>query len=304
MPNWCFTTYCFHSDDIEELTLLRDKILEWTKREIIHTDFGPRWLGNIVAGAGLADRIAEDYDGDRIRCRGVLCNIEEGTIQRGSFYLETETAWEPMPLMWFEVIEALGLSSVGFSYQAEESGMGLYKVYDPYGDFIKAKDFVPVYKGEWEIIENKSLYIENVAENRRFAEMAKKVIGNGQQPRESVKSLTEEFGLERTAWLTALNIVAHPLDYRFYKADKEWACKVLAPHFGVEPDEVFMNNEEKNATFDKLINGGELYSIHNIHLAQFAEALMEYEEQLKSAAATGDNLSDDEPLELTENNRR
>lgn len=167
---------------------------------------------------------------------------------------------------------------------------------------VAKKDFVPVYKGDLEIIENRELYIANVAENRRFAEMANKVIGNGLKPRDSVKSLTEQFGIERTAWLTALNIVAHPLDDRFYKADKEWACKVLAPHFEVKPDEMFMNDEEKKPTFDKLINGGTLYSIHNTHLAQFAEALMPEYEKYLSAAATDDNLSDDEPLDLTEQN--
>ncbi|MDE5557322.1 MAG: toprim domain-containing protein, partial [Ruminococcus sp.] len=71
---------------------------------------------------------------------------------------------------------------------------------------------IPVYKGEWKTADNMELYKDIVVENKRFAEMAKSVIGNGKNPAESVKTLTEEFGFERTAWLTALNIAAHPLD--------------------------------------------------------------------------------------------
>ena len=133
---------------------------------------------------------------------------------------------------------------------------------------------IPVYKGEWKIADNKELYKDIVTENKRFAEMAKSFIGNGKNPAESVKTLTEEFGFERTAWLTALNIAAHPLDNRFYQTDKEWACKVLAPYFEIQPDELFRQDTEKSSTFDRLISGGTLYDIHNTHLAQFAETFI------------------------------
>lgn len=143
---------------------------------------------------------------------------------------------------------------------------------------------IPVYKGEWKTADNMELYKDIVVENKRFAEMAKSVIGNGKNPAESVKILTEEFGFERTAWLTALNIAAHPLDNRFYQTDKEWACKVLAPHFEIQPDELFRQDAEKRNKFDKLISGGTLYDIHNTHLAQFAETLIpEYEKYLEKA---------------------
>lgn len=145
---------------------------------------------------------------------------------------------------------------------------------------------IPVYKGEWKIADNKELYKDIVTENKRFAEMAKSVIGNGKNPTDGVKALTEKFGFERTAWLTALNIVAHPLDDRFYPMDKEWACKVLAPHFEIQPDELFRQDTEKSSTFDRLISGGTLYDIHNTHLAQFAETFIpEYEKYLEKAVA-------------------
>ncbi|MCM1474381.1 MAG: hypothetical protein NC040_10000, partial [Muribaculaceae bacterium] len=145
---------------------------------------------------------------------------------------------------------------------------------------------IPVYKGEWKIADNKELYKDIVTENKRFAEMAKSIIGNGKNPADSVKALTEKFGFERTAWLTALNIVAHPLDNRFYPADKEWACKVLSPHFEIKPDELFRQDTEKRSTFDRLISGGTLYDIHNTHLAQFAETFIpEYEKYLEKAVS-------------------
>lgn len=141
---------------------------------------------------------------------------------------------------------------------------------------------IPVYKGEWKITDNKELYKDIVAENKRFAETAKSVICNGKNPADSVKILTERFGFERTAWLTALNIVAHPSDGRFYPTDKKWACKVLAPHFEIQTDELFRRDTEKSSKFDKLISGGTLYDIHNTHLAQFAETLIpEYEKYLE-----------------------
>ncbi|MDE5557727.1 MAG: hypothetical protein K2J32_08565, partial [Ruminococcus sp.] len=106
---------------------------------------------------------------------------------------------------------------------------------------------------------------------------------------------------ERTAWLTALNIAAHPLDNRFYQTDKEWACKVLAPYFEIQPDELFRQDAEKRSKFDKLISGGTLYDIHNTHLAQFAETLIpEYEKYLEKAVTVEKpNISEKIELDRT-----
>lgn len=161
---------------------------------------------------------------------------------------------------------------------------------------------IPVYKGEWKIADNKELYKDIVTENKRFAEMAKSVIGNGKNPADGVKALTEKFGFERTAWLTALNIVAHPLDDRFYPMDKEWACKVLTPHFEIQPDELFRQDTEKSSTFDRLISGGTLYDMHNTHLAQFAETFIpEYEKYLEKAVAVEKTEVSDKKLTVLSN---
>ena len=156
------------------------------------------------------------------------------------------------------------------------------------------KEPIPLYRSEWAVADNRELFREIVSENERFAKMASEVIGNGKNPIDSVKALVGEFGMERTAFLTALNIVAHPGDGRFYPADKEWACKVLSPNLEVSPDEVIHRTPEKEQLFERMIDGGKLYSIHNTHLAQFAEALMpEYEKYLersRSAEKTAPTL--------------
>ncbi|MCR4646400.1 MAG: hypothetical protein K5695_13505 [Oscillospiraceae bacterium] len=133
---------------------------------------------------------------------------------------------------------------------------------------------IPVYTGEWEIAENRDLYWQIRDENERFAARAREVIDNGRNPVESMKTLTEEFGFERTAYLTALNIIAHPGDGRFYQDQKQWACDLLSPYLEVHPDEVLRYGTEKQQLFDRMINGGTLYSIHNTHLSQFAEVLI------------------------------
>ena len=145
----------------------------------------------------------------------------------------------------------------------------------------EAEEFVPIYDGKWTVRENIDLYRSIVAENERFAQMAAEVIGNGKNPADSVKALTDEFGFKRTAFLTALNIVNHPLDGRFYRTDKEWACDVLKDYIEVEPDEVIRRKPEKERLFERLINGGTMNSIHNTHIAQFAQVLIpEYERYL------------------------
>ena len=165
------------------------------------------------------------------------------------------------------------------------------------------KKTIPLYTGEWAVADNRELFREIVSENERFAKMASEVIGNGKNPIDSVKALVGEFDMERTAFLTALNIVAHPGDGRFYSADKGWACKVLSPYLEVSPDEVIHRTPEKEQLFERMINGGKLSSIHNTHLAQFAETLMpEYEKYLersRSDEKTAPTLEKTEPTAET-----
>lgn len=145
MPNWCATTYRFHGTK-EELEVLNNKIKEWTSASFIKTDFGDPWLGNILVGSGLKDRIDNPDKNLNLRCRGTLIGIEDLNCDSHGDYtfdLWTETAWSPMPKMWLAVIEALGLN-VEFSFYAEECGDEIYWVCDPhgYGDFKENEIYI------------------------------------------------------------------------------------------------------------------------------------------------------------------
>lgn len=135
MPNWCYTKIIFHGSK-DEIVDFHEKIDKWSEEELIPNGFGPDWLGNILHRVGLGNRI--DVDENRIRCRGQITYVEEPEINSdddATFYIDVETAWCPMLIMWVETIKALNYKTIGFSYLAEEMGMGLYEIYDPYGDF-------------------------------------------------------------------------------------------------------------------------------------------------------------------------
>lgn len=137
MPNWCFTQMIFHGEK-KEIVDFHGKITEWTSKNYEENGFGTAWLGNVLHGAGLGDRV--DSETNRLRCRGDITYLGEVDAFDGSdvatFNLDTETAWGPMCLMWSEVINAMGYTTVGFSYCAEEPGCEIYEIYDPYDDFL------------------------------------------------------------------------------------------------------------------------------------------------------------------------
>lgn len=148
MPNWCSTTYRFHGTE-EELNTLNNKIREWTSRSVMKTDFGDAWLGNILIGAGLKDRIDNADSSLKIRCRGTLVDINEPSHINGNWFFDlwTETAWAPMAKMWCVVIKTLGLKTVDFSFIAEESGCDVYLIYDPnnHKDFTDNEVYIDAY---------------------------------------------------------------------------------------------------------------------------------------------------------------
>lgn len=134
MPNWCYTNIIFHGDKTE-IEDFRSKVDGWTNKILRPSDFKESWLGNVLTGAGLGDRIDAEENG--LRCRGSVGYV--GEVEYGEdeayFNVETETAWVPMMKMWVEVIKTLGYKTIGFGYQSEEPGCELYVVHDPYGDF-------------------------------------------------------------------------------------------------------------------------------------------------------------------------
>ena len=135
MPNWCFTHMVFHGNK-KEIEELHAKIEEWTSKSLKPNGFGNNWLGNIIIGAGLGEHI--DSETDRIRCRGELeyvSDVESVSDEEAYFEIDQYTAWAPMCALWSAVIDKLEYKSIGYSYIAEEPGMQIYEIYDPYGDF-------------------------------------------------------------------------------------------------------------------------------------------------------------------------
>lgn len=135
MPNWCYTRITFHGNKTE-IEDFHEKIDKWTSEEFAENGFGPNWLGNILHRVGLSDRI--DSEENRLRCRGSVGYVEDVEVcsdNDATFYIDTETAWTPMLEMWVATIKALKYETIGFSYLAEEPGMCVYEIYDPYGDY-------------------------------------------------------------------------------------------------------------------------------------------------------------------------
>lgn len=140
MPNWCYTTIIFHGNK-DEIEKLHTNIEEWTKENLKPNGFGPSWLGNILCGAGLRDRINSEEN--RIRCRGSIIDI--GTVKidgesTATLLVSTETAWAPMVNMWDEVCKSMGYESIDYSFISEECGMSEYFIHDPFGDFTEDRD--------------------------------------------------------------------------------------------------------------------------------------------------------------------
>lgn len=148
MPNWCYTQIVFHGN-YNEITDFHQKITEYTSKNLIPNGFGSPWLGNVLGGVGLKDRIDHPDPVLRIRCRGSMNYISDVETFPGSatFYIDTETAWAPMVQMWVEVIKALKYETVKFSFIAEEPNMEIYEIYDPCGDYVE-KYYVDIWLGD------------------------------------------------------------------------------------------------------------------------------------------------------------
>ncbi len=146
MPNWCNTIYKFRGDR-NELETLYNNIKDWTSRSLAENGFGNNWLGNIIHGAGLADRIDNPDKNLRLECRGRLIDfgpIETDNDNNSYINAQTETAYFPMAKMWNAVTEKLGLKTINFTFMAEEPGDELYWIYDPnnYNDFDDSKVYI------------------------------------------------------------------------------------------------------------------------------------------------------------------
>lgn len=144
MPNWCTTTIKF-TGAFDDVTNLHDRIVKYTSEELLKSDFGPMWLGNVVLGFELCKPENLDTE-DSPRCRGSITSITEvyhpTEDEDSCFYIDTETVWEPMLKMWSMIIdkeypsEDSNEKRIRITYIANECGGELYTTndFDEWGD--------------------------------------------------------------------------------------------------------------------------------------------------------------------------
>lgn len=150
MPNWCSTTFKFHGSE-KDLEIFDKKITEWTSKSYTESDFGSEWLGNILYGAGLQDRIDNPDPEKYLACRGNIIGWSSG---EKVVEMWVESAWVPMAKMWVEVIKSLGLN-IDFTFSAEEPGCDLFWIYDPNG------------RGDWDLDQ---IYIDAEFDGKSFCD--------------------------------------------------------------------------------------------------------------------------------------
>lgn len=126
MPNWCYTDINFYGSE-KNISDFFNRVNEYTSKNFRATDFGTNWLGNILCGFDLGDRI--DTTENKLRCRGSLEFISGLDIEdenAASFSITTSTAWGPMIKMWHAIIEKHYANRIEMHWIAEEQGSLLY----------------------------------------------------------------------------------------------------------------------------------------------------------------------------------
>lgn len=162
MPNWCWTSYVFHGPK-DQVDIFKDTLFKAIEKHPIKNDFGNNWLGNVLGVIGIdEDIIISSGSRTEYYCRGsfdvvdeiVHCNCsscnshcsdpnDANSELLSDLYVDTRTAWSPMPNVWDRVIEKYGLDRVGYSYSSEEEGMTEFLVHNhdrEHPDFVE--DFV------------------------------------------------------------------------------------------------------------------------------------------------------------------
>ena len=119
MPNWCYNQEVIIGPE-DEIRPLYNDLSKWTSEEYIENGFGTEWLGNIVARGINESREYENY-----ACRGKIIDLfEPEKTDDGSEYkisFSSETAWAPMPGMWYALLKKRA-PNCRYYYYAEEPG--------------------------------------------------------------------------------------------------------------------------------------------------------------------------------------
>lgn len=128
MPNWCYTNLNIHADkeSIDLLDQKLDEAMNRTSDPSTTTDFGSRWLGNLLIASGYSE---DDLNKEGVPC----CRGEVEYYERtGSFgyVINITSAWSPQLGALVKFLEHLGIDA-DITYTAEELGMCLYVTNNP-----------------------------------------------------------------------------------------------------------------------------------------------------------------------------
>ena len=186
MPNWCSSTFVFYHNGTKAgetaLEDLHGKILEYTKAPSrVKNGFGPKWLGNVVDGFGI--------DWNTVECRGEIIDASdvEDDSGRRAFRVYTETAWGPMPEMWWQIIDAMYPGLVHFVYMAEEPGNGVFVNTDSAGLFFPDRYRAAVEDGE-------EFYEEFFCSDEELEKFLKEKYGIEEPTLDAARKKATEFG--------------------------------------------------------------------------------------------------------------
>lgn len=141
MSNWCCTNMYFYGEE-SIIFDFHKKLTKWinAKESICENGFGVSWLGNILGYTFGKDFVKEHAYDTNLDFRGWVQFLDApekyGTKKEKDtwlFNVTMESAWCPHIKMWYLVIEKLygKDANIHIAYSAEETGMGLYCLYDP-----------------------------------------------------------------------------------------------------------------------------------------------------------------------------
>ena len=170
MPNWCYTTIAFYSENKAVVEDFRTKLLEVYDGEPTQkNDFGNGWLGDYINK--FIPECNEDIatPENEVRYRGSIHDFDRDTLRQKDkyfyFFIWTETAWVAMTAMWSRIIKKLGLD-IGIAFSAEETGNEYLVKYDEIGIFEGENVYCDFYfpKKEYYAEEHYHSSVEDCAE--------------------------------------------------------------------------------------------------------------------------------------------
>ena len=126
MPNWCLTEIRIKGRNKEETKGFYQKVESWMTN-YRKTDFGSRWLGNILYNSGVDTPDKEKGEDFHYRCRGEILDLN---FSDDEVLIVTSTAWCPMIQMWKAVTDKY-LPGAEIKYLAEEPGFDVWITNNP-----------------------------------------------------------------------------------------------------------------------------------------------------------------------------